>query len=646
MNTKNSGYIEKIEQLKQNFPEFFQDGKLSVNNIKEFTELYSDDKDEAFSFSWIGKNKSKRGAYTSTNLTLKPNVSKSKNYNDSRNIYIEGDNLNVLKVLRDTYANKIKMIYLDPPYNTGNEFVYEDDFEEPFKSYQKISGLSDEDGNKTSTDEEQLSGRKHTNWLNMMYPRLLLSRDLLSEDGFIFISIDDNEQVNLRNICNEIFGESNFIGQLMIENNPKGRKNSDFISVSSEYLIIYAKNKKNTYFIENIPKPELDMVKDSEGVYVHNSGKRVLVGENRFNDVVTDFNSDKHYSIYYSKIKREILIKKENKLDNIDSKLIKDGYVRYISYLEDNFIENTYTEEKIIELFNNNALEFKTDKIYEKNFSSVIRMKNLVTNRKYNAIIDNDVVKNYEIDLKTTSANKLIKKIFKTDKLYFENSKNIGLIKLIITLINDKDNIILDLFSGSATTAHAVMKQNSEDGGNRKYIMVQLPEKIDEKKDSYKAGYRHISEIGQERIRRSGDMIIEENPELKDILDIGFKVFELAETNFPQWNEKVSEDEISEQLELIKEGEIDEKSSIYEVMLLLKNYLLDEAVIELMTGVYSIGDENCTLVSLLNDLTDDAYNYIVDNHKNYTQVIVYDNSLSQTQKINLKGFLGDKMETI
>lgn len=300
-----------------------------------------------------------------------------------------------------------------------------------------------------------------------MSKRLEVARELLSDEGVIFISIDDNEQAQLKLLCDEIFGESNFIATLSVENNPKGRKNSSFISGTNEFCQIYSKSKVNSKFVENIPKDAKDMSIDENGDYVHNSGKRVIVGENKFNKVVMNFNSDKHYSVYYNDLKKDFLIKKEDSLSP-NFALLNDGYTRYFSYCDNKFVENTYTSEKLKNLFFDGKLEFKNSKIYEKNMSDKIRMKSLLVNRKYKAIINNKEV-DFEIDLKTTSAKQMLTKII--GKEIFSYPKNISYIKLLISLIENQDCTILDFFAGSGTTGHAVMQLNKEDGGNRKYIL-------------------------------------------------------------------------------------------------------------------------------------------------------------------------------
>lgn len=278
--------------------------------MQEISCKVVDGKDERYQFTWPDKKKSVLLANVPIRKTLRPCREESVDFDNTENLYIEGDNLEVLKLLQETYLGKIKMIYIDPPYNTGNDFVYTDDFSQSTEEYLAISGQFDEDGNRLVPNTEN-NGRFHTDWLNMIYPRLRLAKDLLSDDGIIFISIDDNEVENLKKICCEVFGQVNFVGMLSVENNPKGRKNSAFISVSSEYCLIFAKNKEKSYFIENVPKKSSDMTLDEDGRYVHNSGKRVLVGENSFNNFVTSPSSDKNYSVYFRKRDYSVITRKE-----------------------------------------------------------------------------------------------------------------------------------------------------------------------------------------------------------------------------------------------------------------------------------------------------------------------------------------------
>ena len=443
--------------------------------------------------------------------------------NHSENMIIHGDNLEALKSLLPKYEGRIDCIYIDPPYNTGKEkWIYNDNVNDP----QIKKWL----GEVVGSESEDLS--RHDKWLCMMYPRLKLLYKLLSEKGVIFISIDNSELFNLKAICDEIFNLTNFISLISVENNPKGRKNSKFVSVSSEYLLIYAKDKNSISFVENIPKKAKDLSVDENGRYVHNSGKRVLVGENDFNDKVTDFSSDKHYSVYYNKTVNNVIFKKEYSIYEADKELLSQGYERYFSYKNNYFVLNTYTQVKLKELFENQALFFNDGKIYEKNFSTTIRIKSMLVNDKYEAIIDNKK-QNFKIDVKTTSAIQELKKIFNTNSIPFDNPKNIGLIDIILTLFDNKNLIVLDSFAGSGTTAHAIIRANKKDCGNRKYILIEL--------------MSYAENITAERVKRVIKGYGETNNFVEGI-DSNFSYYELGEPLLigNNLNENVSIEKIRE----------------------------------------------------------------------------------------------------
>ena len=501
--------------------------KINFNTLRELLgDNAYEGADEEYGFKWVGKNAARREAARPINKTLRPCPEESVDWENTQNLYIEGDNLEVLKLLQKSYLGQVKMIYIDPPYNTGNDFVYRDDFAMKADEYDLDAGNMDELGNRFRKNTDT-NARFHSDWCSMIYERLLVTRSLLSKDGIIFISIDDNEIENLKKICNEVFGEQNFIGVLSVENNPKGRKNSAFISVSSEYCVIYAREKTMSYFIENVPKQASDMTLDENGRYVHNSGKRVLVGENSFNNKVSKVESDKNYSVYY-RVKDESIILKKEELGQSDASLILAGYKKYYSYYKNHLVENTYTETKLLELHKLKALDFSNDKIYEKNFNDTIRIKSLLVNKEYEAIV-RGVKQKYSMELTTTGAGTILKSLLDAKDI-FVAPKNPGFLKLLISLIDSNDFTILDFFSGSASTAHAVMKLNAEDGGSRNFIMVQLPEETDEKSEAYKAGYKNICEIGKKRIRRAGKKIKEEAGLGAQNLDIGFRVFKCEDS--------------------------------------------------------------------------------------------------------------------
>lgn len=597
-NQKNKLYDEKIDNLKKIIPEAFQDGKLNVKELESLLSGYIAEDDFNYSFTWHGKQQAKRGAYLPTTLTLKPNKEKSKQFDETKNIYIEGDNLNVLKVLRDTYANKVKMIYIDPPYNTGNDFIYPDNFEQPLEEYKRMIGLIDDEGNKISTESETV-GRKHTNWLNMMYSRLLLARDFLTDDGVIFISIDDNEQANLKKICDEIFGEDNFVADIIWEKVHTRKNSAKYFSESHDYILCISRDK-NSFKRNLIPRENNDAYKNpdkdpkgpwkADPIYANNPYEADYQ-ITKPNGIVLNRPKGRYWR-YSIKTIEEAIKNNEIIWGNEDSfPMLK----RYLSQVADGLVPTT--------LF---TREFAGDNML---------------------------------------GSSQVKQLFHTEKV-FNYPKPVKLLQRLLQIGTNKDSLIMDFFSGSATTAHAVLQQNFEDGGNRKFIMVQLPELINEKQEAYKEGYRTIAEIGQERIRRAGEKIISENPLLTTELDVGFKVFELTDTNFPQWNEEIDEENISTQMELLSASIHDEESAVYEVLLLLKEYLLDESVELVIPHIYVIGKNDKTLIYLHDQMSEETYQWLIKNYQEYSKVIIYDNALDQSQKINLQGTLKEKMETV
>ena len=536
---------ENVAKLASLFPGTVTEGKVNIDLLRTMLgeDVFTD---EAYEFTWVGKRAAIAEAGRPIRKTLRPCPEESRDWDTTENLYIEGDNLDVLKLLQESYLGKVKMVYIDPPYNTGSDFIYRDNFAQSREEYDEEAGVYDEDGDRLFKNTET-NGRFHSDWCSMIYPRLVIARNMLSPDGVIFISIDDNELAQLREICDEVFGESNFVGILSVENNPKGRKNSAFISVSSEYCVIYAKSKKDAHFIENVPKKANDMNEDEDGNYVHGSGKRVLVGENSFNKYVVKTDSDKNYSVYYRAEDRGLVIKKEE-YGVTDNQLLSEGYVKYYSHNDGRLVENTYTENKFRELFEQRALDFSSDKVYEKNFNDTIRIKSQLVNREYEAIVRGKK-QNYSMELTTTGAGTYIKNLFEVTDSPFSAPKNIGYLKVLISLFENEPLIVLDFFSGSATTADAVMRLNDEDGGKRKFIMVQLPESLDENLrragtaaekqtilsaisicDAMKKPHV-LTEIGKERIRRAGDKIKDEADLTASGPDIGFRVLKLADTN-------------------------------------------------------------------------------------------------------------------
>ena len=509
---------QKIAQLFPNCvtERLGKDGKpeLAIDFEKLQAELSNDiitDGEERYQFTWPDKRAAVRLANTPTTMTLRPCREESVDFDNTQNLYIEGDNLDVLKVLRETYLGKVKMIYIDPPYNTGNDFVYNDDFGKDKGTFEETSGLFDEDGNQTIDPMQrntESNGRFHTDWLNMIYPRLKVARDLLSEDGVIFISIDDCELENLRKICNEIFGESNFIAQCVRKRRDSQANLSKNISPIHEYVVIYAKqygdilNKVSANIDESAYKnPD----NDPRGAYV------------------TMPCTNKGGAVYTVKTPTGAEITEEWR-----------------------FKKETY-----------NALLADNRLVFPRGGEGKPRYKLFLSEKKAEGQLANTWL---ETLASNQEATREIKDIF-NGKLLFDTPKPVGLLVFCIQLATQKDCIILDFFSGSAATAHAVMKLNAEDGGKRKFIMVQLPEKTDEKSEAYKAGYKNICEIGKERIRRAGKKIKEEAGLSAQNLDIGFRVLKLDSSNMedvyytPQefdlqslFNENVKTDRTNEDL--------------------------------------------------------------------------------------------------
>ena len=457
-----------------------------------------DEGEERYQFTWPDKKAHAHLANTPTTKTLRPCREESVDFDHTQNLYIEGDNLDVLKVIRETYLGKVKMIYIDPPYNTGNDFVYNDDFSQTVSEYQENSGQFDNEGNCLVQNTES-NGRFHTDWLNMIYPRLKVARDLLTEDGVIFISIGEQEIDNLKKCLNEIFGQSNNIETYIWESTFRPDNSSSIMRRNAEYIVCFAKN------IANIDKL-VGEVKKKEGL--------PSLTKNSMKESILKFPADIVLTYLDDGIYRKGVRDSYELLDDVE---VKDGLIVNDFRLKGRMIwgqENLNREiasgTKII--IKGNGFVPYTDK----GGDSVMSPTKIIPNKLVGDVL---------------SANAEMSKLF-TNKV-FPYPKPLTLIKYLLSYFLNKEFIVLDFFSGSATTAHAVMQLNAEDGGNRKFIMVQLPEKTDEKSEAYKAGYKNICEIGKERIRRAGKKIKEENADKEGIdkLDIGFRVLKLDSSN-------------------------------------------------------------------------------------------------------------------
>lgn len=470
--------------------------------------------EQRYQFTWPDKRAAIRLANTPTSKTLRPCRSESVDFDTTQNLYIEGDNLDVLKLLRENYLGKVKMIYIDPPYNTGNDFVYNDDFAQGKTEFEQRSGLLDEEGNQTIDPMQrntEANGRFHTDWLNMIYPRLKVARDLLSDDGVIFISIDDNEVENLRKVCDEIFGEMNSVAQLVIENNPRGRQSDAFFATSHEYLLCFAKNI-NATSIKGTPLTEAQI---SDYKFEDEFGKYRLLGlRQRGVASLREDRPDMFFPIWV------------NPQTNSISLTYIEGWEQVVPKKSDGRDGRwMWGKQKCKNDFNRLVAKYITSRnefdIFIKDY---LNKGDEQRTRKYKTIWSDKKLNN---QLGTQE----VKALLEGDYMPFPKSTEY--IKAIVQIASNKDSLVLDFFSGSATTAHAVMQLNAEDGGNRKFIMVQLPEKTDPKSEAYKAGYPNICEIGKERIRRAGKKIKEENKDKEaiDRLDTGFRVLKLDSSN-------------------------------------------------------------------------------------------------------------------
>lgn len=446
-------------------------------------------KEERYQFTWPDKKKTMLLANAPINKTLRPCREESVDFDNTENLYIEGDNLDVLKLLRETYLGKIKMIYIDPPYNTGNDFVYEDDFAEDTHEFLRRDNQIDEQGNRLVTNTES-NGRFHTDWLNMMYPRLKLARDLLTEDGVIFISIDDNEIENLKKVCNELFGESNFIGEVIRKTKSMTADNGNGFNLQHENLMIYAKSKNNVYLLgkekefQNYSNPD----SDPNGDWCSGDPSAKSGGDTTYFPIKNPYTSKVDYPP-------------------------KGRYWAFSQYTLKGYIDRGRIKFKESHGENERGFIFKR---YRNDLTSI-----------YNPVNSLFALEN---DFMNQSATTELNKLFE-EAIFSYPKPTMYIYELVKYSCKGNSDIILDFFSGSSTTAHAVMQLNAEDNGNRKFIMVQLPEITDEKSEAFKAGYKNICEIGKERIRRAGNKIKEEMGLTAQSLDTGFRVLKLDESN-------------------------------------------------------------------------------------------------------------------
>ena len=606
------------EKLKAVFPQCFAEGKLDIDKLLSLCGEYIDNDFEKYKFEWHGKTESLRLAQKRSTGTLRPCPEESVNFDDTQNLYIEGDNLEVLKLLQTSYYRKVKMIYIDPPYNTGNDFVYEDSFADPMARYKEVT-------QQTTKSNPETMGRYHTNWLNMMYPRLRLAANLLRDDGIIFISIDDAELYNLKKLCDEVLGEENYVATLVYD---KNRKNdAKYFSVGNEYMLVYFKSaatinelglifRANKEGVDEVKK-EFDRLRklyndDWDKV---NEGLKILYAS-------WDKDDERKPLARFTKVDEHGPYRDDGNISWPGGGGPKYPVIHPVTGKPCKVPDAGWrfpNPERMQEEINNGRVVFGADE------TTLPRIRrNLFES-------DKQVMRSVTFSYAQTATLEFIK-IFDNVRV-FENPKSVDDLKKLVEYVTSKDDndIILDFFSGSATTAHAVMQLNAEDGGNRRFICVQLPELCDEKSEAYKAGYKNICEIGKERIRRAGTKILAEaeeaNPQIKlgeeekPLPDVGFKVFKLDTSNIKLWDgTPVSEedyqivlDRMNDMIDSIKDDRTD-MDVVYEIMLKMGVPLTYPVLPIEIDGVkaYSVGEDGLLMICLDAGITTETIEQLAD----------------------------------
>ncbi len=486
---------QNIEQLKELFPEVFSEGKIKFDQLQELLGNYVVEDEDHYNFTWHGKRKAGRLAQTPSTGTLRPCKEESVDWDTTQNLFIEGDNLEVLKLLQKSYHRQVKMIYIDPPYNTGNDFVYEDDFKDGVRNYLEQTGQLDSTGKKMGTNSSA-DGRYHTNWLNMMYPRLKLARNLLRDDGLIFISVDETEQNNLRKICDEIFGEENFIENVVWKKRYGAGGGTKGFAGLHEYILVYSKQP-----VENIEAPLSD---EQKSAYK---------------------SKDEYYDIRGGYITQPLATSSKGERSNLMYTIMHEGKEikpkpgsRWL-----------WSEEKFLDAYNKNQVVINES---EKGFS--VRFKQYLKDEQGNVRKGKPL--SIKADVFTQDATKEVADLF-NKKGIFDFPKPTRLLQYFFNIVvnekEDDNGIYLDFFAGSGSSAHALMQLNAETGSKNSFISVQIPEPTEEKTEAYKAGYKNIADISKDRIRFAARKIQEENPDYKG--DLGFKVFKLDSSNIKRW---------------------------------------------------------------------------------------------------------------
>ena len=622
---------ENIETLKELFPEIVSEDKIDFEKFKEIFSEEIIETNERYNFSWPGKAQAIKESQKQSLGTLRPYKGKSKDWENTQNLYIEGDNLEVLKLLQKGYFNKIKAIYIDPPYNTGNDFIYPDNYKDNINNYLKLSGQVSNLGEreresinvKLSTNVET-TGRYHTNWINMMYPRLRLAKNLLKKDGLIFISIDDHEFINLRKICDEIFGEMNFVGVITRKTKLTSNKGTHF-APSHEYVVTYA---KNIGFLE----PFNDIEAQNDEKYTKLFRNEDEMG--RYNEVslyMPSLDSRRNQRYYIECPDGSLVIPPGDAFpkNNIEGETItpKTGNDKVWRWTYDTYLKNkkenrvSFKQTKTSPLVDENGNKSKWN-IYTKIY---------LHERLQSGLLPVTFMDKYPNSI----ASKLLIKL----NIPFSFSKPFELIRYLLNISQIKDeDIVLDFFAGSSTTAHAILDMNNIDNNKRKFILVQIPEEIDEKEKAYQLGYRTISELGRKRIDIVGDKILEKSGNKN--LDIGFKVFKLDSSNLEKWDPDYDN---LEQTLLVSQDNIKpdrtQEDLIYEIML---KYGIDLTlpIEEYNAGenkIYSIGF-GALLICLDNNITKEISQSIIElASEDVSRVVFKDNGFaSDADKTNIK----------
>ncbi len=560
---------ENLSKLRTVFPECFAEGKLDIDKLLSLCGEYITDDFEKYEFRWKGKSECLRLAQKRSTATLRPCPEESVNFDTTQNLYIEGDNLEVLKLLQKSYYRRVKMIYIDPPYNTGNDFVYEDDFADPLARYKEVT-------QQTTKSNPETMGRYHTNWLNMMYPRLRLAANLLQDDGIVFVSIDDNEVANLRKICDEVFGEENFISQLIWEKKFAPQNDDKYITAVHDYIIVYAKKK-------DIWRPRLQQ-RTGEALEKFKNPDNDPRGVWTSGDLTSKTKAQGHSYAIISPSGKEFYPPEG-----------RQWAPAYETYLR---------------LKNENRLWFGEDG------NNVPRQKQFLTEIQ-EGVVPTSILFHADSGHNQEAKKELISLLPGIGNS-FETPKPVRLICRLLRLVNlEDDDIILDFFSGSATTAQAVMQNSINEKLNCHFIMIQIPELCESESEAYKAGYKNICEIGKERIRRVGKQILDADKGQtilngdKPTVDVGFKVFKLDSSNLKVWDDSpIADDDVEELIDRLA-GSIDglkssraEIDMVYEIILKM-GYPLTASVVSFTIGgitVYSVND-NDMLICLQSNVT-------------------------------------------